>query len=189
MCVRAHVCVVCLTHLSVVGTWSRFCIPTITNSTAGNRVVPVCFRMSVFIFLREIPRSGMAGSCGPSPFTSLRHLCAVFHSSCANLQSHGHSATTPLAPHPRQPLLPAQSVLEACRLGFRGQVLTQGTEAETGRSVRVHDSVCVSRAARPPNSQPRTRRQREVSVSATLIFSPLAIAACRCMFVCFIAEE
>ena len=67
--------------------------------------VPMFFQISVLGSFRYIPRSGIAGSKGPSIFNFLRYLHIAFHSSCTSLHSHQEYKGIPLFPHPNQHLV------------------------------------------------------------------------------------
>ena len=57
-----------LIHLSVDGHLGCFHILAVVNSAAMNTGVHVSFLISVFVFFRYIPRSGIVGSYGSSVF-------------------------------------------------------------------------------------------------------------------------
>lgn len=79
------VCYICIASLSIYPPWALGCFHIVTIVTNAMHIgVHISFWINVFVFFRQIPRSGITGLYGSSVLNILRNPLSVFYSGCPN---------------------------------------------------------------------------------------------------------
>ena len=111
VCVYIYIYIYIHTHIQLLysfnvnGHLACFHILAIVNNAGINICIRVSFQISVFIFFRYIPRSGIVASYSSSSFSFWRNCHTVFFTGWINLHSHQQCKRIPFSPHPLQHLL------------------------------------------------------------------------------------
>lgn len=90
----------CMRHIFFIqspisGRWGWLHILATVNNSAVTVGAQISFWVCVFVFFRQRPMSGTAGSYGSSILDFLRNLHTVWHNGRPDLHSHQQGATTP----------------------------------------------------------------------------------------------